>query len=143
MTKKTRSTTRLLGALLAASMLLTACGGEGETSSGSQTTGDQTSSSGGTSVSDDGGEGWTGDPNINEPGVFPVCKETVALSVAVPQNANVIDWETNEQTKWLEEKGNFDLSFEVYPSSEMTTQLTLSVTAGGDDLPGRNHRRLE
>lgn len=135
MTKKTRSITRLLGALLAASMLLTACGGEGETSSGSQTTGDQTSSSGGTSVSDDGGEGWTGDPNINEPGVFPVCKETVALSVAVPQNANVIDWETNEQTKWLEEKGNFDLSFEVYPSSEMTTQLTLSVTAGGDDLP--------
>ena len=59
----------------------------------------------------------------------------MTLTIGAPQNANIIDYETNAQTKWLEEKGNFDLSFVLYPSSEMATQLTLSVTAGGGDLP--------
>ena len=77
------------------------------------------------------------DPNINDPGVFPVCKETVKLTVGVGQAANVEDFETNFQTLMTEEKGNFDLEFVVYPgnASEITQKLNLIIYAGGQDLP--------
>ena len=134
MTKKWCKVSRLLGALLASSIILSSCGGAGSSSDG------PSSSDGGAASSDSassGGTGgsWAGNANLNEPGVFPICKEPVTLTIGAPQNANIIDYETNAQTKWLEEKGNFDLSFVLYPSSEMATQITLSVTAGGGDLP--------
>jgi putative aldouronate transport system substrate-binding protein len=75
------------------------------------------------------------DPNLNAPGTFPINKQKVALKIGVQQNAMVEDWETNWYTRQIEEKGNYDLSFEVYPGGEMNQKVELMVMAGGADLP--------
>lgn len=74
--------------------------------------------------------GWKSDPNLNEPGVEPICIETVTLTVGLRENANVTDFKTNDMTKLIEERGNFDLQFKYY-TSEMATQINL-IIAGGD-----------
>jgi len=78
---------------------------------------------------------FTGDPNLNEPGVFPICKQTVSLTIGVPQHPNVQDFATNYQTKLLEERGNFSFSFETFPSTEFVQKVTLMIASGGSDLP--------
>jgi putative aldouronate transport system substrate-binding protein len=75
------------------------------------------------------------DPNLNPPGTFPINKQKVALKIGVQQNAMVENWETNWMTRQIEEKGNDDLSFEVYPAGEMNQKVELMVMAGGTDLP--------
>jgi putative aldouronate transport system substrate-binding protein len=78
---------------------------------------------------------YKADPNLNAPGVMPICKKKVSLKIGVAQNPNVIDWETNFQTKLIEERANFDLSFEIFPSTEFKQKITLMIAAGGKDLP--------
>ena len=80
-------------------------------------------------------QGYQRDPNLNPPGTFPINKEKVSLKIGVEQNAMVEDWETNWMTRQIEEKGNYDLSFELYPTGEMSQKLELIVMAGGADLP--------
>ncbi|GHV86878.1 ABC transporter substrate-binding protein [Spirochaetia bacterium] len=75
------------------------------------------------------------DPNLNAPGTFPINKQKVALKVGIEQNPYVENWKTNWMTRRIEELGNYDLSFEVYPSGEMRQKLELMVMAGGADLP--------
>ena len=79
--------------------------------------------------------GFESDPNLNEPGVYPICKEQIVVSIGLKENANVADFDTNDMTKLLEEKSNIDIQFQYY-TSEMNTQINL-VVAGGDfsDLP--------
>jgi putative aldouronate transport system substrate-binding protein len=59
----------------------------------------------------------------------------VSLRIGIEAQRNVEDFETNWMTKQLEEKGNFDLSFDVYPSGDRLQKLELMVMAGGADLP--------
>ena len=75
------------------------------------------------------------DPNLNPPGTLPIAKERVSLKIGIEARANVEDHETNWMTRMLEERGNFDLSFEVYPAGEMAQKIALMVMAGGNDLP--------
>jgi putative aldouronate transport system substrate-binding protein len=75
------------------------------------------------------------DPNLNPPGTFPINKQKVALRFGVEQSGMIENWETNWMTRHIEEKGNYDLSFEVYPTGEMNQKLELMVMAGGADLP--------
>jgi putative aldouronate transport system substrate-binding protein len=81
-----------------------------------------------------GGGGYQPDPNLNPPGTFPINKQKVALKIGVQQNVTVENWETNWMTRQIEEKGNYDLSFEVY-AGEMNQKIELMVMAGGADLP--------
>lgn len=78
---------------------------------------------------------YDADPNLNAPGVSPICKETVHLTIGVCGNPNVIDFETNTMTKMLEEEGNFDLEFVTYTVKEMIEKINVMVQTGGDDLP--------
>lgn len=78
---------------------------------------------------------FTSDPNLNAPGVLPICKETVKLTIGVCSNPNIIDYETNVMTKMLEEEGNFDLEFVTYTVNDMIEKLNLAIQSGGDDLP--------
>jgi putative aldouronate transport system substrate-binding protein len=75
------------------------------------------------------------DPNLNPPGTFPINKNTVPLTIGIEQNAMVEDFETNWMTRQVEEKGNYDLTFELYPAGETHQKLELMVMAGGADLP--------
>ena len=78
---------------------------------------------------------YRADPNLNAPGVLPICKETVTLTVAVPTTIHVIDYKNTYLTKELERQGNFNLVFEVFPEAEYLQQLNLMAAAGGNDLP--------
>lgn len=62
--------------------------------------------------------------------------EPVKLSIWVAENLKVEDWETNAQTLWLEEQGNFDLSFNVLSSADYATKVGVALTVGDEeDLP--------
>jgi hypothetical protein len=61
---------------------------------------------------------YSADPNLNPLGNLPIAKEKVSLRIGIESQANVEDFETNWMTAQLEERGNFDLSFEVYPSED-------------------------
>jgi putative aldouronate transport system substrate-binding protein len=58
----------------------------------------------------------------------------VKLTVTVPENLKVIDWETNYQTKLIEEGTNTDLDFVLLPSTDYIQKLNLMVMAGGSEL---------
>ncbi len=71
---------------------------------------------------------------FNKGGTFPICKEKVPLTITIKAIAQVEDFETNRQTQIIEEKGNFDLTFNVLPAAEFDTKINLMVAAGGADL---------
>ena len=72
---------------------------------------------------------------FNAPGEYPICKETVKLTVGIPDNIRIEDYETNVMTQKLEEYGNFDLDFVIYDSTDYTTKINLMMMAGGSELP--------
>jgi putative aldouronate transport system substrate-binding protein len=74
--------------------------------------------------------------NVNPAGEFPICKEPITITVGLPQNTNVEDFETNAQTLWYEEMGNFNLEFEYFPSNTTDARQKLAVMiAAGSELP--------
>jgi putative aldouronate transport system substrate-binding protein len=118
-------------AIILVIVMLSACNPTQTTtgSTGATTTGTGTTTATTTATTADP-NAWQSDPNLNEPGIEPICKETVKLTVGLRENANVSDFETNDMTKLLEERSNIDLSFQYY-TSEMATQINL-IVAGGD-----------
>jgi putative aldouronate transport system substrate-binding protein len=82
-----------------------------------------------------GSGGYQPDPNLNPLGTLPIAKTTVPLKIGIESQANVEDFETNWMTRQLERRGNFNLTFEVYPSGERAQKVELMVMAGGADLP--------
>lgn len=109
---------RTLSLLVAGSLLL---------SVGCSNTGDKSSK-------DDKQPAPSASDRFNKGGTFPICKEKTPISIMLPSVTQVEDFETNRQTQIIEEKGNFDLTFNVLPSAEFDTKLNLIVAAGGNDL---------
>lgn len=63
-------------------------------------------------------------------------KEPDKLTIWVPENVRVADWETNKMTLWLEEQGNLDLEFVVLPAADYETKVKMALTVGDiKDLP--------
>ena len=62
--------------------------------------------------------------------------EDNVLTIGIRTNANVLDFDTNKLTLWLEEQTGLDLQFAVFPanSKDAATQVSLMV-AGGEELP--------
>lgn len=78
-----------------------------------------------------------GDPNLNEPGVFPICKEKIQLSIGIPKSSTVIDWDTNFMTLSLEEDMNCEFTFIEMGANndEMKQKVELQIMSGGAELP--------
>lgn len=72
--------------------------------------------------------------NVTAPGELPIVNEKITLTIGMPGRANVIDYDTNEFTKWLEEQTNIDLEFMLFPESEANTKLELML-ASDTELP--------
>jgi putative aldouronate transport system substrate-binding protein len=87
----------------------------------------------GGSAAESAGGGSETAANVNPPGEFPICKEPIDIQVGIIQNATVEDYETNLLTKWYEEKGNFKLKFDFFPSAgaEARNKLEVMVASGG------------
>lgn len=71
------------------------------------------------------------EPIVTEAGTFPIVKEKVTLKVLVKGNSFVEDIKTNEFTKWMEEKTNVHVEWEVLPEQSAAEKLNL-VLASGD-----------
>ncbi|MCZ8515245.1 ABC transporter substrate-binding protein [Paenibacillus filicis] len=67
---------------------------------------------------------------VNPAGQFPIVNEKVNLKVLVKGNSSVEDFATNEFTKWLEEKTNIHIQWEVAPEKSATEKLNLVLSSG-------------
>lgn len=76
------------------------------------------------------------DSNLNEVGVFPVCKEKITLTIGIDSGGNLIEnYKTNALTKYLEEKMNADFEFMFFDEGEADKSIKLMMSAGGSNLP--------
>jgi putative aldouronate transport system substrate-binding protein len=66
-------------------------------------------------------------------GEFPIVSETITISVFLCPTHNVRDYEDNEFTRWLEEKTNIHLEFDIPPMAEAQQKLNLMLAS--DNLP--------
>ncbi|CAG7651386.1 hypothetical protein PAESOLCIP111_06305 [Paenibacillus solanacearum] len=73
------------------------------------------------------------DAQVTEAGVLPITRQKTMLRVMVRGSGNVENFATNEFTKWLEEKTNIQIEWEVAP--EQTYQEKLNVTLASGDYP--------
>lgn len=68
-----------------------------------------------------------------EVGEYPIVNEPISISVFAPQAVNIVDFESNEFTKFLEEKTGISLDFEVAPTDSAKEKVNLIMTGG--DMP--------
>ena len=70
---------------------------------------------------------------VSAEGEFPIVKDKIELTVMIPNQTNIEDIETNEFTKWYEEKTNIKINWNVVPSESLTDKVNISLSSG--DLP--------
>ncbi|PYI55970.1 ABC transporter substrate-binding protein [Paenibacillus flagellatus] len=75
------------------------------------------------------GEGGTG-VVTNPPGQLPITNEKTTVKILVRGNSTVEDFATNEFTKWLEQKTNVHIDWEVAPEKSATEKLNLVLSSG-------------
>ncbi|ANS73247.1 ABC transporter substrate-binding protein [Paenibacillus yonginensis] len=68
---------------------------------------------------------------VTEAGQFPIVNEPVTIKVMTAANSAVEDFATNKFTKYLEEKTNIHIEWELVPGSSAAEKLNV-VLAGGD-----------
>ncbi len=80
-------------------------------------------------------EGEQSQPKIavSAPGVFPIVKDKLTISVAGSVAPTVEDLETNELTLWYEEKTNVHVDWIQIPRAQFTEKV--SIMLAGGDLP--------
>lgn len=112
---------KLLACVMAAGMALTGCGKEGTTgNAGTAGEAQQSSSAAGKDL-------------YTEVGTFPIVNEEIKLSVFASQAVNILDFNTNEFTQYMEEKTGIDLEFETAPKDAAKEKVNLIMTGG--DMP--------
>lgn len=113
MRKRTRV---IMGAFTACSILLAGC------------TGSQSPKG-----SDEAPNAGTEPIALSEPGTYPLVQEKTTLKVMVRGNPLVENFETNDFTKWYEEKTNVHIEWEVVP--EQSIQEKLNLVLASEDYP--------
>jgi putative aldouronate transport system substrate-binding protein len=75
-----------------------------------------------------------GGVSVSPPGVLPIVKKPVELSILVAQNANVEDYDNNKMTLYMEEKTGVDVKWIIVPSQDAISRVNL-LLASQVDLP--------
>ncbi|RTE11127.1 ABC transporter substrate-binding protein [Paenibacillus whitsoniae] len=70
------------------------------------------------------------DDQVTPAGEFPITKEKTTLRVMVKGSSIVENFATNEFTKWLEEKTNIHIDWEVAPEKTFAEKLNVSLASG-------------
>lgn len=73
--------------------------------------------------------------SVNPPGTLPISKQTVNLTIAVPQHANVSNYSDNEFTTLIEKAGNVKLKWDLYPAGSEGTQKLQILIASRAPMP--------
>ena len=71
------------------------------------------------------------DSNVSAPGEFPIVKDQVTLKFLSKNMVAIEDYNTNEFTKYMEEKTNVKVVWETIPSDNVSEKVNL-VLASGD-----------
>ena len=71
---------------------------------------------------------------LSDPGVYPFVKEPgkVELELMMVRDPMVLDYETNEFTKFLESKTNIKLKFTLLTQADANQKLSILLNGGGD-----------
>jgi putative aldouronate transport system substrate-binding protein len=72
--------------------------------------------------------------NVTAPGVLPIVKERVAITIAIMPNATVTNYDDNEWTKWIEQNTGIDIKFFFLPTTNPSQKIELMV-ASNQELP--------
>lgn len=75
-----------------------------------------------------------GKPAVTPAGQMPITEEKTTIRIMTHANSLVEDFATNEFTKYLEEKTNIHIEWDILPEKSATEKLNL-VLASGEDLP--------
>lgn len=73
------------------------------------------------------------DSIYTEVGTYPIVKENITLNIFQRQDAHIIDFATNDFTKYLEEKTNINFEFTTSPTDAIQEKINLLMSSG--DLP--------
>lgn len=71
---------------------------------------------------------------VNEPGTLPIVDEPLQLTVARTMDSTILDFDTNYQTLWVEEKTGIDIVWQLYPEQDAVQKMNI-VIASGAKLP--------
>jgi putative aldouronate transport system substrate-binding protein len=72
---------------------------------------------------------------VSPAGEFPIVQEPITLKVLLVQTTGVSDYVDNEFTKWLEEKTNIKLEFDIAPMAQSENRQKLNLVLAGGQLP--------
>lgn len=111
--------TTMLAVLLCASLFLAACSG----------------GSGGAGTEEGKGNAAANEPAnaeelFNPVGEYPIAKEQMTLKMFAPQSAAIENLETNEFTKFVEEKTNIKVKWDVVPEGAIEEKKQLMMASG-------------
>lgn len=67
---------------------------------------------------------------INPAGTFPITEEKTTVTIMVKGSNSVENFATNEFTKWLEEKTNVQIQWEVAPNKTADEKLNITLASG-------------
>ena len=104
---------KLLLGVLAASLMLSACGGKTDTTTLN------------TEVKSD---------IVTPAGELPVVTEPVTITMGFPESGSVLDFDTNKYTLFLEEKTGVNIEFNFFPSTNPVEKVQMML-ASNSELP--------
>ena len=120
---------RIISILLSAAMcigLLAGCGSGGDNSGNSSDASDHTNT-----AAETGSE-----ESSEKPAEDGAASGKKTLTIAIPQNANVEDYDTNYLTAMIEEECDVELQFQLLPTAISDAKSKLSLMASsGEKLP--------
>lgn len=108
-----RTTKGMLAFVLGISVALSGCSGGGDEGSGGKVDSSKPAAAA-----------------VNPAGQFPITNEKTTIKVLMKGSASVEDFATNEFTKWLEQKTNIHIEWEVAPEKSATEKLNLVLSSG-------------
>lgn len=106
----------ILAVVLTVALLLGACSGNKEAENSPQAS--------------NGADAKPAAERVTPAGQFPITPEKTTLRVMVKGSSIVENYATNEYTKWLEEKTNVHLEWEVAPEATFQEKLNVSLASG-------------
>ncbi len=75
-------------------------------------------------------------PNMTIPGVLPIVAKPVKLTLGIPENVSISDYEDNPLTKWFKEMSGVDIEFYFFPYAASDARQKFELLASsGSELP--------
>lgn len=72
------------------------------------------------------------DPLVNEVGAYPIVKEPITLTIFIASDPDVLSYDENHLTKYLENLTGINLEFVTYSKEDAPTKLDLMVNSGAE-----------